>query len=280
MSTEQTNPIKTIDKGTGKPVVVLIHGICCAPADYQWHIDAMSKSHRVIAPTLRGHDHRNSTNNGDANLDELTIEKLSAGVAQLLKEKNITEAILCGHSLGVRIALDTHRQIPERVAGIVFLDGSISVANNLDAVLEGFDNATANGKITPWIQGLFREMFMPGQFTDQQAMYQQRITNMPDADLSSLYRNLIIWDGQEFFPQLKTLNDKPLLVVQSTMRASDASRRSLEPGETGSFPQQIAENHPNTTIVTYAHCSHFLNLDEPQRLLDDISAWITQSDLS
>ena len=38
--------IKTIDKGTGKPVVVLIHGICCAPEDYQWHIDAMSKSHR------------------------------------------------------------------------------------------------------------------------------------------------------------------------------------------------------------------------------------------
>ena len=279
MSTDKISQVKTLDQGTGKPVVVLIHGLCCAPADYQWHIDALSKSHRVIAPTLSGHDHDNDSDS-DTKSSELTIEQLSADVAQLLKEKNITNAVLCGHSLGVRVVLETHRQVPDRVAGMVFLDGSNSVANNLDAVLEAFGNATENGKIKPWIQGLFKEMFLPGKFTDNLAMYQQRITDMPDANLSSLYRNLIIWDGKQFMPQLKTLADKPVLVVQSTIRATVGSRRSLEHGEIGAFPQQIAENHPDTTVITYANCSHFLNLDEPERLLSDISLWMTEKGLS
>ena len=120
---------------------------------------------------------------------------MSADVAHLLEEKNVTEAILCGHSMGVRIVLEIHRQAPERVAGVVFLDGSNSVASNLDSVLERFDNATADGKIKSWMQGMFRQMFLPGKFKDVQAMYQKRIADMPDADLLSLYRNLIIWDG-------------------------------------------------------------------------------------
>ena len=241
MSTDKISQVKTLDQGTGKPVVVLIHGLCCAPADYQWHIDALSKSHPVIAPTLRGHGHDNDSDTKSSELtSEPTIEQLSADVAQLLKEKNITDAVLCGHSLGVRIVLETHRQVPERVAGMVFLDGSNSVANNLDAVLEAFDNATDNGKIKPWIQGLFEEMFLPGKFTDNLAMYLQRIADMPDANLSSLYRNLIIWDGKQFMSQLKILADKPVLVVQSTIRATVGSRRSLEHGEIGAFPQQIA----------------------------------------
>ena len=238
--------IKTIDKGTGRPVVVLIHGICCAPEDYQWHIDAMSKSHRVIAPTLRGHGNGNGNSDSGAKPDELTIEQMSADVAHLLEDKNVTEAILCGHSMGVRVVLEIHRQVPDRVAGVVSLDGSNSVANNPDSVLERFDNATANGEIESWIQGLFRQMFLPGKFKDIQAMYQKRIANMPDADLLSLYRNMIIWDGRQFMPQLKALADKPALVVQSTNRDTDTSRRSLEDGEIGDFAQMIAENHSNT----------------------------------
>ena len=111
-------------------------------------------------------------------------------------------------------------------------------------------------------------------------MYQKRIADMPDADLLSLYRNMIIWDGRQFMPQLKALADKPALVVQSTNRDTDTSRRSLDDGEISDFAQMIAENHSNTTVVTYPHCSHFLNLDEPERLLNDISLWMVESGLS
>ncbi len=267
---------KTIDTGTGEPAVVLIHGFCCAPTDYQWHIDALSKMHRVIAPTLRGH----GASSRDAKPEELTVEQLASDVAQLLTENAITNAVLCGHSMGVRVILEVHRQVPDRVAGLVFLDGSNTVSNNLTTVLDEFEVATSDGKIEPWTQGLFQQMFLPDTFKTQQDMYQQRVAEMPNANLSALYRNMIIWDAQQFMPQLKMAASKPVLVVQSTVRVADAPRRSLKPGEIGQFPQQVAECHPDTTIVTYAHCGHFLNLDEPEQLLEDISSWMGESGLT
>ena len=267
---------QNIDKGTGEPTVVLIHGICCAATDYSWHIDALSKSHRVIAPTMRAHGDSDSR---EFTTEQLTIEQLSSEIASLLVEKDITGAVLCGHSLGVRVVLEVHRQVPERVAGLVFIDGSNSVSNNLDSVLDAFDAATTGDKITPWIQGLFKEMFLPGKFAEEQNRYRQRITNMPDENLRALYRNLIIWDGQQFAQQLKNAADKPLLVVQSTVRDTVAARRSLKPGETGDFPQQIAESHPHTSIVIYAGRSHFINLDEPEKLLEDLLLWMKNNGL-
>ncbi len=75
---------KTIDLGKGSPAPVLVHGICCAPTDYQWHIDAFSKSHRVIAPTLRGQS------NDGLNAAEISILEMATDVAELLYKKAVT----------------------------------------------------------------------------------------------------------------------------------------------------------------------------------------------
>lgn len=266
-------PSNSIDVGSGKPVFVMVHGICCAPSDYQWHIDSLSRAHRVIAPSLRGHGKDTSKP------ETLSIRHLADDVAQLLTDKEVNNTILCGHSLGVRVVLEVQRQIPERVAGMVFLDGSNSVSTNLNSALHEFDAATADGKIKPWIQGLFKQMLLPGKFLDEQNNFQYRIAEMPNENLSSLYRNLILWDGQEFHASLKACAKKPVLVIQSTIRETVGSRRSLAPSEVGDFPNQIADNHPNTTVITYHGCSHFLNLDEPQRLHNDILSWAKDHDL-
>ena len=94
MSTD--NPI---DVGTAAQSLVLVHGMCCMAGDFQWHIDRLAHSHRVLAPTLRGHD------GGNYDANELTIELMAEDVARAITAKKINNTVICGHSLGVRVAL-------------------------------------------------------------------------------------------------------------------------------------------------------------------------------
>lgn len=258
-----------LEAGSGALTIVLVHGICCHASDWQWHVDAFSKMHHVIAPTLRAHEDEATDPN------DLTIEGLASDVAAILAEKNITDAILIGHSLGQRVVLETQAQAPDRVAGLVLVDGSNSVAGDLNAMLAAFDGIA---DIKSWVQGLFDQMFLPDSFAEEQAMYRDRIEGMSADQLRALYRHMIIWDGTHLSERLAAASDTPLLVLQATIRAEDASRRSLMPGEKGVFLDMLEASHPNCTIITYPGLSHFLTLDAPERIKDDIDRWIAKID--
>ena len=172
-----------VDAGQGAPTLVFVHGYCCHATDWQWHVDAFSKSHRVIAPTLRGHE-------ADEVADhDLTIEAQAADIAKYLEKLDIRDAILCGHSMGVRVVLETHAIVPDRVKACVLIDGSNTVDGNLEAVLEAFDGIE---DIQAWAQGLFVEMFLPNTHLGEQAMFQDRIAAMSPETLTSLYRLSLI----------------------------------------------------------------------------------------
>ena len=266
--------IGNIDKGRGETALVFIHGLCCHPSDYQWHINSFSNSLRVIAPILRGHS------KDDSRATDMSIENLATDVVQLLIEKKVRRTVLCGHSLGTRVALEVHAQIPDVVNGLVLIDGSNLVSNNLDATLKTFDTATEDNKIKSWIQGSFDQMFLPDTFAEEQAMYQERIAKMSNPHLATLYRNLIIWDANRLADCIQKTTLKPLLIIQSTMRAKDASRRSLKPDETGDFPKLVASHHPGTQTITYPNRSHFIHLDEPELLFYDITNWMKTNNLN
>lgn len=266
-----TKPI-TIDTGAGDPTLIFIHGLCCAPTDYRNLIDGFSQTYRVIAPTLRGHSDDGSL------ADQMSIERLAADIANLLIDKKITNAVLCGHSLGTRVAIEAQALMPERVIGIVLIDGSNVATANQELLLDGFNKATSGNKIEPWFQQLFSQMFLPGQFEQVQMMYRQRIAKLSHAHLAQIYRNLIIWDCEKFTNQLLTVANKPILVLQSTMRDTGTTRRSLAPGETGDYPELIRSNHPKSTIIAYPDLSHFIHLDAPEKLLYDILQWMDNLD--
>lgn len=93
--------------------------------------------------------------------------------------------------------------------------------------------------IKSWVQGLFDQMFLPGSFANEQTMYRDRIQAMSAERLTALYRHMIVWDGTHLAQRLRAAVDTPLLVLQSTLRPEDASRRSLDPGERGAFPEML-----------------------------------------
>lgn len=107
--------LTAIDVGQGPPVV-LLHGVglqadACAP-----QIDAFRATHRVIAPDMLGHG-QSPRPKGPMALGDY------ARATRCLLDALPEPALVIGHSMGAMIALDLASRAPDKVCGVVALNG-------------------------------------------------------------------------------------------------------------------------------------------------------------
>ena len=112
--------IQFIEKGSSKNCLLLIHGFCSGPEDWEDQIKFFCADFTVLAPTLRGHDGNNFKNR------PMSIEQLSNDCIKILEKKSFKKVVIAGHSMGTRLAIDIASKIstlkvespPERQEGI------------------------------------------------------------------------------------------------------------------------------------------------------------------
>ncbi len=101
------------DEGAGPPVV-LLHGYPFNRSMWADQTQALRNSQRVIVPDLRGH--------GESEVAAATIEAMARDIGALMTSIGISEAAICGLSMGGYIALAFYRLFPERVRALVLAD--------------------------------------------------------------------------------------------------------------------------------------------------------------
>lgn len=254
------------DQGSGDPTFVLIHGLCCDLTDWAPQLDALSKTNRAITPTLRGHGGEGSAPS------TLTMENLAADVVSLLRAKGVTSAIIGGHSMGTRVVHEVRHQAPDIVKGIILVDGSDSAFGDLDAAMAGFEAATANGQLKPWLQSLFEVMFYGDEFAALRDACVRRALSMPDDNLRALYTSMMTWDATKGEAIMRA-TDVPTLVIQSTTRGEDGIRRALKDGEMGHYPDLVKTRIPTADFALLAGHGHFTSLEAPDWTNDAIASW-------
>lgn len=104
--------------GQGRPPVVFVHGFGCAHSDWDAQMAHLSPRHLTVAVDLRGHGASAGTP------DECSVEQHGADVAEVMRALNLPPAVLVGHSMGSRVAVEAVLQAPERTAGVVLVDSS------------------------------------------------------------------------------------------------------------------------------------------------------------
>ncbi|MFY0615706.1 MAG: alpha/beta hydrolase [Hyphomicrobiaceae bacterium] len=267
-----TVDLRHADQGQGEPTFVLIHGLCCDHSDWQPQLDALSASHRVITPTLRGHG-------GDGSAAEtLSMENLATDVVAQMRAKGVTNAIVAGHSMGTRVVHEVLHQAPDLVSGIILVDGSDSAFGDLDAAIAGFEAATADGQLKPWLRGLFEIMFYGDRFAELRDACVKRALAMPDENLRSLYRNMMRWDATKGETQMRAIT-VPTLVIQSTTRGEDGIRRALNEGEMGHYPDLVKVRNTKAEFALLAGHGHFTGLEAPDWTNEAIMTWAKRSGL-
>ncbi|AIQ46668.1 salicylate esterase [Paenibacillus sp. FSL R7-0273] len=168
---------------TSKPAAqsltfVLVHGAWVDAAFWDETAAALRKmGHTVYTPEYAGHG-------SDSKNTMVTHQQVTQSVVDFIKEKDLHDIILLGHSFGGTVVQKTAEQVPDRIRRLVFFDAFVlpdgqSVADQFPApVQQLFSNLLqASGNNTIMLPfPLFRDVFVNTATLEQaQALYQKAI---------------------------------------------------------------------------------------------------------
>jgi len=195
-------------EGAGLPTLVFVHCWSCDGSYWQDQIDFFAKDHRVVVIDLGGH--------GESGLDrsEWTMAAYGADVAAVLREQDLEQVILIGHSMGGAVVAEAAILEPERVIGLVGIDNFQNVDMKLtEAQITGFEGAfkadfkaTANG----WV----RSMFPAGSDEELVTAIAEDMSSAPPKVAISSLVQLLHWYGGEAPARLELLQ-APLMCINS-----------------------------------------------------------------
>ena len=102
------------------PDVVLCDGLGCDGFVWRYLLPVLRRRHRVLHWHYRGH--------GRSSLppepDRIGMQHTCDDLVQVMEHVGVREAVVFGHSMGVQVALEFHRQQAARVKGLALLCGS------------------------------------------------------------------------------------------------------------------------------------------------------------
>jgi pimeloyl-ACP methyl ester carboxylesterase len=251
--------------GAGAPPLVFVHGFGCAHEDWQPQVEAFSARHMVIRCDLRGH----GASPGEP--ASCSIETYGADVAALARALNLSGAVLVGHSMGTRVVLQACLDAPDRVAGVVLVDGSFQAAAG-ERAEDDVRRAIASAGYAAWAGGLFEQMFFAPSATAERI--RARAERLPEAVGAALFPRMVRWDARNMAAALGRVG-VPLLVIQSTMMTPERKRAPLAPGATTPWLEMVRSRAPHAQIEVVPGVAHFTMLEAPDtvnRLLADFIA--------
>jgi lipase len=102
--------------GSGADPILCLHGITAQHRAFNALARALAPSRSLVGMDLRG---RGDSDKPDASYG---LEAHASDVVRVLDHLGFQDAVICGHSMGGFVALETARSCPDRVRAIVLLD--------------------------------------------------------------------------------------------------------------------------------------------------------------
>jgi pimeloyl-ACP methyl ester carboxylesterase len=194
--------------GSGSQPLIFVHGWCCNRTHMAGLFHHFATTHRVIAVDLPGH--------GDTALAGVppTFDAFSTVLADFIAAENLSKAVLIGHSMGGVLSVVTSGRCPERVAGVVNLDGALPLTtaglagyNNLfnEIGVRGFRDVVA-----PFLR---RSFFLPSEMGETTERLIADMLSAPEDFAAKLLSQFPLLDGEKI---LHATGRIPLLYVGSS----------------------------------------------------------------
>lgn len=168
--------------GSGQSLTfVLIHGAWADASFWDETAAELRKmGHTVYTPEYAGHG-------ADKNNTMVTHEQVTKSVADFIKQKDLHDIILLGHSFGGSVVQKTAEQVPDRIKRLVFLDAFVltdgqSVVDQLPApLMQLFDSLLkASGNNTIMLPfPVFRDVFVNTATLEQAQAFYNKVLPEP-----------------------------------------------------------------------------------------------------
>ena len=145
--------IHSTTTGTGPATLVLVHGWTCDESSWAGQVPVLAKKYRVITVDLPGHGRSGAPANG-----QFSMDLFARAVEAVRVEKGASKIVLVGHSMGAPVIRQYARLYPDRVAGLIAVDGPLDMrqfpADFKPPALTGAEGFKAR-------EGMIRGMFTP-----------------------------------------------------------------------------------------------------------------------
>jgi pimeloyl-ACP methyl ester carboxylesterase len=102
--------------GQGATALVFVHGWSCDRAYWREQVEPFARQFTVVTVDLAGHGE------SGAGRKAWTIEAFGDDVAAVVRDLGLKRVLLIGHSMGGDVIVEAARQLPGRVAGLVWVD--------------------------------------------------------------------------------------------------------------------------------------------------------------
>lgn len=252
-------------EGEGK-TILCVHGLTANCRCWDLIASELSPKYHVIAMDLRGRGLSDKPDTG------YSVEHHMGDIHALLEEQGIDSVTLLGHSLGAYISLAYAANYPERVAGLILMDGGghlkqeqwnrIAQAikpslDRLGQIFPSFEDYTAAIKkapfLQPWLPTL--EAYFRYEIENAEggirsmarlAHIQEEITNIHKLDTSQLYPCITC----------------PVLVL----RATDGIFTPDDVMLPEKIADQMSQEIPNALLIDIEGTNHFSILFQPNQI--------------
>lgn len=105
--------------GTGEPPLLLCNGLITNTIFWRDMLPVLERRHRVLTWDLKGHG-----DSGPARTVEgASVEAAARDALAVMDAAGVGSAVVGGYSMGCQVALEIHRQAPERVQGLALILG-------------------------------------------------------------------------------------------------------------------------------------------------------------
>lgn len=192
-------PIACETHGAGSPAIVLVHGGMCNRTDWEKSVPILAAAHQVVTLDLAGHGESGTGR------QEWTVPNWARDVQAVVEALDLKKVVLAGHSLGSAVVVEAARLMPERVAGVVAVDGFVYFGYNAIR-----DPNVVNAALAPYredfqagVQGMCNGLFLP---TSDPALVRRctdEMKSMPAAIGVPMLAALYDWGGEEVLPHVK-----------------------------------------------------------------------------
>ncbi len=258
--------LNLVDRGLGDPAIIFIHGFTCNLNHWKEQLSGVSGGNRCVAVDLPGHGASPAPR-------EATIEALAEAVNGALDKLKLDDVVLVGHSMGCRVASETFSQSPERVRGVVHIDGSAVASGDADEAARRTNQTLDQIGMTRFTEQLYSGFYVDSTPASVRDLVNAGLANINMDFARELWLNLVRWDALRARAVLAAMK-APLLLIQSTYLNANLERVSLAPNQSTPWLDEIKKAANNATIAVVPGVGHFPMLEAPQQTNDAILSFV------
>jgi pimeloyl-ACP methyl ester carboxylesterase len=233
---------------------VFVHGWTCDSSSWTAQLPAFAEDYRVITLDLPGHGRSESPPDG-----QLSMDLFARAVEAVRAEAGAERIVLVGHSMGAPVIRQYAHLYPQRVAGLVAVDGPLDL-RAFGELPPGFPPPLTGPEGRTAREGMIRSMFI----AETPPALQEKILTMmlaaPEATaigaMNAMFDPVIRWTD--------VIDAPALSVYAGTANVPD--------------PAATRELYPNHEATQMAGTGHFLMMEKPAEFNRALAEFLDEID--